>query len=426
MISLRVLDFGRTDTTYQVVYEPRSIYTRIELVLEGSARFMGERPIVLGKGMLGIFPPGTFRIEFSRRAYRSFFLHALYLPALARPVAVPIDDDSVAGKIAGLLVALPVGADKAVASKLAESLLIEANRTAGFHPVVDSRMSVVMKHIADSEGRTSVARLAEIALLHPKYFMSSFKREFGVTVEKCIALQRIASARKLLAEGNPIPKAALDSGFENEKSFSRFFKRHTSLTPGAFRAMHRIPVVHVPRVAKVDKLGAAPWEKGALLDTWFTIYEAKRHRASGISGRILHDGVHLFVRVEERIDTARLVTDRIIHHGDDWEWMFGPRRGHPYRYLKAAPDGRVEWFNREEGRNREWRRRLKAFVVNEEHLWSFQAAIPLSDIVTEKNGRAIFYGNLCRQIFQGAHLALSSTISFSFHTPSRFAQFILE
>lgn len=426
MISVRVLDFGRTDTSYQAIYEPQSIYTRIELVKSGSARFIAGKGLALRKGSLGIFPPGTFRIEFPRRGYQSFFLHAIYLPVLTLPLVVPVAKEGTAGKLFNLLVSLPLGTDKAVVSKLAESLLLEVNRSEKFHSEGDSRMNRVMKHLVESEGRTTVAALAELAPLHPKYFMSAFKREFGVTVERSLARERLATARKFLASGSSIPKAALESGFENEKAFGRFFKRQTSLTPGAFRVMHQIPVIHVPRVAPVKDLETALWEKGKVLDRWFTIYEARPQRSGAISGQIMHDEKYLYVRLEERIDASRLVSDAVIHNGDDWEIVFGPRRSFPYRYLKAAPDGRVECLTREEGANKRWRRKIQRRVVKESRCWRVEVALPLSEIASYRGGRPHLFGNLYRQVFQGVHLALSSTISFSFHTPSRFASFVLE
>lgn len=423
MISLRVLDIGRTETSYRAVYEPRTMYTRIELAVSGSARSTAGEPLVLKKNMLGIFPPGTFRIEFPDSAYRSVFIHTMMLPPLHRPIVLPVDRYSTAGKIFALLTSLPSGTDRTVTARIAESLLTEVNRTEKIFPGADPRMTSVMRHIIDSEGRTSVAMLAGITALHPKYFMKAFKREFGMTAEACIDTERLATARRSLAENRSVPETAERAGFRSEKSFGRFFKRRTGITPGEFRSMHAVPSFTVPRIRTAD-LAHAPWEDGLHLDRWFTIYEAAPHEKK-ITGRIMHDTSHLYVRIEERCDTSRLISDTVIHNGDDWEMMFGPRRDHPYRYIKASPDGRVERLIRDGTGNRPWKRNVPVIIEKERHAWSIAARIPLADIVYLKNGRTVFYGNLFRQRYHGTHIALSSTLSFTFHTPSRFAFFEL-
>ncbi|MEK6795388.1 MAG: helix-turn-helix domain-containing protein [Spirochaetota bacterium] len=423
MITLRVLDIGRTETSYRAVYEPPTMYTRIELAVAGSARFTAGEPLVLKKGMIGIFPPGTFRIEFPDRTYRSVFIHTMMLPPLHRPIALPINRYSTAGKIFTLLTSMPSGTDRSVIARLAESLLTEVNRTEKIFPGADTRMAAVMRHIIDSEGRTSVAMLAGITALHPKYFMKAFKREFGMTAEACIDTERLATARRSLSESRSVPETAERAGFSNEKSFGRFFKRRTGITPGEFRSMHKVPSICVPRIRASD-LAHAPWDEGTLLDRWFTIYEATPYEKK-ITGRIMHDTSHLYVRIEERCDTSRLIADTTIHNGDDWEIMFGPRRDHPYRYIKASPDGRIERLIRDGTGNRPWRRNVPVIIERKRHAWSIAARIPLSDIAFEKNGRTVVYGNLFRQRYHGTHIALASTLSFSFHTPSRFAYFEL-
>jgi len=82
--------------------------------------------------------------------------------------------------------------------------------------------------------------LAQELKLSARQLQRIFKAETGMTLDACLARERIAQARQLLqstelsiiAVGNAV-------GWSNPSYFSRCFREHTGSTPGEFRRRHR-------------------------------------------------------------------------------------------------------------------------------------------------------------------------------------------
>lgn len=68
------------------------------------------------------------------------------------------------------------------------------------------------------------------------YFRHLFKQIYGVSPTQYIANQKIILIKdRLLSSNKSIKEISLLSGFYDENYFSRFFKKHTGLTPNEFR-----------------------------------------------------------------------------------------------------------------------------------------------------------------------------------------------
>lgn len=81
-----------------------------------------------------------------------------------------------------------------------------------------------------------VQDFAQMQNLHPNYFSTVIKSKTGKTVNTWISEKTIAEAQALLAQtSQPIKEIAYRLGFQEPTHFSRFFKKHTNLTPSAFR-----------------------------------------------------------------------------------------------------------------------------------------------------------------------------------------------
>ncbi len=90
--------------------------------------------------------------------------------------------------------------------------------------------------------KITVADAASRAKLSEAYYHKCFTRAFAVTPAEYLASARLERARELLAATDmPIRAIAIESGFENESYFYRFFLKKTGQTPGAFRRSHRMP-----------------------------------------------------------------------------------------------------------------------------------------------------------------------------------------
>ncbi|WP_228041219.1 AraC family transcriptional regulator [Nodosilinea sp. LEGE 07088] len=73
-------------------------------------------------------------------------------------------------------------------------------------------------------------------LAHPSYFSTVIKRKTGKSVNNWIAEKTISEAQALLARSSESVQAiAFRLGFKDAAHFSRFFKKHTEMSPMSFR-----------------------------------------------------------------------------------------------------------------------------------------------------------------------------------------------
>ena len=85
-----------------------------------------------------------------------------------------------------------------------------------------------------------IASLAEAAGIHPVYFARVFRKEFQCTPGEFVRRRRIEWARDQLSSGTrSISEIAHAAGFADQSHLVRTFKRHTGLTPSAYRANSR-------------------------------------------------------------------------------------------------------------------------------------------------------------------------------------------
>lgn len=86
----------------------------------------------------------------------------------------------------------------------------------------------------------TLADIAAAVGAHPVHLSAAFHKAFGCTVGEYVRRLRVEFARARLAGSDaPIIKIALAAGFYDQSHFTRTFKRHTGLTPAAYRAMFR-------------------------------------------------------------------------------------------------------------------------------------------------------------------------------------------
>ncbi|MEZ4969562.1 MAG: AraC family transcriptional regulator [Flavobacteriaceae bacterium] len=82
----------------------------------------------------------------------------------------------------------------------------------------------------------SVKELADFCHLNTDYFSRVFNENFGMRPNKYIQSKRIERAQLLLlSTNNSLKQIAEKVGLENLSYFTRIFKTHTGVTPGAFR-----------------------------------------------------------------------------------------------------------------------------------------------------------------------------------------------
>lgn len=98
----------------------------------------------------------------------------------------------------------------------------------------------VARHVCEHYAEPlSVAALAEVAGLHPKYLMQLFHRTCGLRLWDYVQRVRIAHAQRLLATSSlNVLEVAMESGFGSLTQFNAFFKRVSELTPTAYRTRY--------------------------------------------------------------------------------------------------------------------------------------------------------------------------------------------
>ena len=85
--------------------------------------------------------------------------------------------------------------------------------------------------------------------LSPWHLLRSFRAAFGETPHTYLTRVRIDRAAKLIAlTGRPVTEVCFDVGFTSLGSFSTLFKRHTGMSPAAYRRRVR-GWVQVPAAA---------------------------------------------------------------------------------------------------------------------------------------------------------------------------------
>ena len=93
-------------------------------------------------------------------------------------------------------------------------------------------------HRLDSapDTKVSLAELAVLAGVSRFQLLRGFAREVGITPHAYLVQRRVCVARRLLRDGQPPARAAIQAGFADQSHMTRAFVRHLGITPGRYRA----------------------------------------------------------------------------------------------------------------------------------------------------------------------------------------------
>ena len=81
-----------------------------------------------------------------------------------------------------------------------------------------------------------LATLAEVARLSPYHFVRAFKQSFGLPPHRYMSRLRVEQAKALLADpAMSVTQVGFNLGFSETSSFTTTFRKHTGLTPTAYR-----------------------------------------------------------------------------------------------------------------------------------------------------------------------------------------------
>ncbi|GGG55225.1 AraC family transcriptional regulator [Paenibacillus radicis (ex Gao et al. 2016)] len=97
----------------------------------------------------------------------------------------------------------------------------------------------IIQHFVESRlgSGISIEQMAEAVHLHPNYFITYFKKHFGMSPLKYVNRKRTEHA-KLLLTTTPlsIKEIADQTGFKETNHFTKFFRKETSFTPTDYRS----------------------------------------------------------------------------------------------------------------------------------------------------------------------------------------------
>lgn len=109
----------------------------------------------------------------------------------------------------------------------------------GDEPVAVIRAKEFLR--ANYNRNVSLRDVAAAAELSPAYLIRTFRRAVGMPPYSWLLQLRIATAKKLLANGTPFAAIAFELGFSDQSHFTRRFRSTTGLTPGEYvRGMRRV------------------------------------------------------------------------------------------------------------------------------------------------------------------------------------------
>jgi YesN/AraC family two-component response regulator len=103
--------------------------------------------------------------------------------------------------------------------------------------ITDQVRQYVINHISETIFVDDIARVVHH---NPQYLMRAFKKETGLPILEYITAERMRIAQELLLQTDfQINRVAECVGYENFSYFIKMIKRHTGLTPAAFRQKHK-------------------------------------------------------------------------------------------------------------------------------------------------------------------------------------------
>ena len=101
-----------------------------------------------------------------------------------------------------------------------------------YDPKIQRALSYINEHLTEE---LTVDALAEQVFLSRYYFMRLFKAQTGSTVHAYVRQKRLMSAARLIREGVPVNKAAIDCGFADYSAFHRAFRESFGVSPGQLK-----------------------------------------------------------------------------------------------------------------------------------------------------------------------------------------------
>jgi YesN/AraC family two-component response regulator len=111
--------------------------------------------------------------------------------------------------------------------------ILEKHKEYIYNSLINKVISYIKKNI---ENDLSLKELSSFVNVHPNYLSSTFKKEVGKTLSEYINEQKIAAIKLYMNYTNlSISEISYTFNFTHCSYFSRFFKKHTGITPMSYK-----------------------------------------------------------------------------------------------------------------------------------------------------------------------------------------------
>ena len=126
--------------------------------------------------------------------------------------------------------AAPLGMASAAIELLADA--VRANAPSGRPAWV---VRLIDRIESDLAGAPTLGHLAAEIGLHPAHVSRVFRRACGETLGEFVRRRRLEEAARALASDVSLAEIAAQAGFSDQAHFTRVFRRHFGVSPGAKR-----------------------------------------------------------------------------------------------------------------------------------------------------------------------------------------------
>ncbi len=233
-----------------VVNEQGTVFHRVYYSYEGEAHYTdSSNSFPLEKGHIYLFPVNKpYNITHDAdRPFMCLFLHITTHPLILNPV---IDIDTMKSPAVFHVVKTlehifqHINAYPDIDTLLRQLLNCMVSLFDSEVPLCftdESRLQKVLDHIhSHSSEKLTNGQLANVAGFDRFYFARLFRKSFGVSPQEYIFNHRIIKAESLIRKNTPIKNVAELVGFQDEKAFSRAFKKARGCPPSRYLKSHSL------------------------------------------------------------------------------------------------------------------------------------------------------------------------------------------